>query len=297
MSDRKSFIKNISLFTLGLPLINKKGIDFLERSSKENSRKISSIGIQLYMVKEAMEKDAPGTLKSLGRMGYKQLESYGGNKGMFWGMSNKQFKTLAADNGLSLVSSHYNEEPQGFEKQVEQAAAIGLKYLICPWKGPQPSIENFKRFADEFNTNGEICKKHGLRFAYHPHDYPYKKIDGQLPIDVLLANTDKELVDFEMDFYYTITEGQDPENYLKKYSHRFKLGHLRDVLKIRLPVNSTEESATDLGEGVVNYSQLLTTAIDNGMKYFFVEQSRFFNETPLQSAKKNFDYLSRFRLK
>lgn len=287
----------MSLLSLGLPLINTKNTDFLDRPMLENERRISNIGIQLYMVKEAMEKDAQGTLKSLGKMGYKQLESYGGNKGMFWGMTNKQFKTLAADNGLKLVSSHYNEEPQGFEKQVELAAAIGMKYLICPWKGPQTSIENFKRFADEFNANGEICKKHGMRFAYHPHDYPYKKIDGQLPIDVLLANTDKDLVDFEMDFYYTITEGQDPENYLKKYSHRFKLCHLRDVLKERLPADSKEESAADLGQGIVNYSYLLATAIDNGMKYFFVEQSRFYKETPVESAQKNIRYLKNLRLK
>ena len=65
-----------------------------------------------------------------------------------------------------------------------------MKYLICPWKGPQKSIDKFKEFADEFNRNGEICKKHGMRFGYHPHDYPYKRIDGQLPIDVLLAYTD-----------------------------------------------------------------------------------------------------------
>ncbi|MBS1525390.1 MAG: sugar phosphate isomerase/epimerase [Bacteroidetes bacterium] len=289
MTTRRTFIKNTGLLALSLPLAKTSLF-------ASPAHKISAFGIQLYMVRDEMAKDAPGTLKQLGRMGYKQLESFGGDKGMFWGMSNKEFQKLANDNGLSLISSHYNDEPEGFEKQVEKAAEIGMKYLICPWKGPQKSIDKFKEFADEFNKNGEVCKKYGMRFGYHPHDYPYKRVDGQLPIDVLLDNTDKNLVDFEMDFYYTVTEGQDPEAYIKKYSHRFKLCHMRDVLKQRLPPGSDEESACDLGQGIINYPHLLTTGLDNGMKYFFVEQSRFFHETPLQSAKVNIDYLKKLKL-
>jgi sugar phosphate isomerase/epimerase len=289
MTDRRSFIKNISLLGLAAPFI--KSADLLSPVHK-----LPALGIQLYMVKEDMEKDTRGTLKNLGEMGYTQIESYGGSKGMFWGMSNKEFQKLAKGFGLTLISSHYNDDKMGFEKQAELAAEIGMKYLICPWKGPQKSIDKFKTFADEFNKNGEICKKHGMRFGYHPHDYPYKKVDGQLPIDVLLANTDKELVDFQMDFYYTVTEGQDPEAYIKKYSPRFKLCHMRDVLKNRLPKGSEEESACDLGQGIINYPHLLSTGLDHGMKYFFVEQSRFYHETPLQSAKVNIDYLKKLKL-
>ena len=288
MINRRSFLKNTGLLAFGLPLF--RNVAF------SSPRKLPALGIQLYMVKEDMEKDTPGTLKQLAAMGYTQIESYGGNKGMFWGVSNKEFKKLSNGLGLTLISSHYNDDPGGFEKQAEKAAEIGMKYLICPWKGPQKSIDSFKRFADEFNSNGQICKKHGLRFGYHPHDYPYKKIDGQLPIDVLLSHTDKELVDFQMDYYYTVTEEQSPEEYLRKYPDRFKLCHMRDVLKVRLPKGSQEESACDLGQGIINYPHLLSTALDNGMKYFFVEQSRFYHETPLQSAKVNIDYLMKLQL-
>jgi sugar phosphate isomerase/epimerase len=116
-------------------------------------------------------------------------------------------------------------------------------------------------------------------------------VDGQLPIDVLLDHTEENLVDFEIDFYYTVTEGKDPEYYIKKYKPRFRLCHMRDVLKQRLPAGSEEESACDLGKGIMNYPHLLSVALDNGMQYFFVEQSRFFHETPLQSAAVNADYL------
>lgn len=288
--DRRTFIRNSSLLTLAVPFRNTPIF------STFSADKISAFGIQLYMVKEAMEVNPLATLKQLGQMGYTQIESYGGNKGIFWGMSNKEFKKVASGFGLDLISTHYNDADMPFEKLAEQAAEINMKYLICPWKGPQKSIDDFKKIADDFNNRGEICKKYGLRFAYHPHDYPYKNINGHLPIDVLLNHTDKNLVDFEMDFYYTVTEGQDPEAYLKKYKNRFRLCHMRNVLKKRLPAGSKDESASDLAQGVINYPHLLKVALNNGTEYFFVEQSRYDHETPLQSAEVNSKYLKNLRL-
>lgn len=290
MANRRTFIRNSGLLALAVPL-SKLPLPVL------GAGKLPAFGIQLYMVRGAMEKDTPGTLKQLGQLGYTQIESYGGSKGMFWGMSNVEFKKLARGYGLNLVSSHYNDGDIPFEKQAALAAEIGMKYLICPWKGPQKSIDDFKRIADDFNHRGKICKSHGLRFAYHPHDYPYKKVDGQLPINVLLDNTDINLVDYQMDFYYTVTEGQSPEAYLNKYKNRFKLCHMRDVLKVKLPAGDKDESACDLGQGIINYPHLIGTAIKDGMEYFFVEQSRYFHETELQSAAANARYLKNLRLK
>ena len=290
MTSRRSFLKAAGIAALSTPIIKAKLF------AEAMYRKLPAIGVQLYMVKEDMAKDAAGTLNQLGKMGYTQIESFGGDKGIFWGMTNKDFNAAAKSSGLNMISSHYAGDKAGYEQTAAAAAEIGMKYLIYPWKGPQKTIDAFKRIAEEFNGYGAICKKNGLRFAYHPHDYPYKPVDGQLPIDVLLANTDPEIVDFEMDFYYTVTEGQDPEAYIKKYKPRFRLCHMRDVLKERLPAGSEEESACDLGTGIINYPHLLSTGLDNGMKYFFVEQSRFFHQTPLQSAKVNIDYLKGIKL-
>jgi sugar phosphate isomerase/epimerase len=289
MTNRRTFILNSGLLALAIPLSKSSLLNL-------NSKKLPAFGIQLYMVRDEMDKDPLVTMKALGEMGYTQIESYGGSKGIFWGMTNKEFKKVSSDYGLNLISTHYNDDEIPFEKKAELAAEIGMKFLICPWKGPQKFIDDFKRIAEDFNSRGVICKKYGLRFGYHAHDYPYKMVDGQLPIDVLLDNTDKGLVDFEMDFYYTVTEGKDPEAYLKKYRNRFRLCHMRDVLKKRLPGGSKEESACDLGEGIINYPKLIATALNNGVEYFFVEQSRFFQETPLQSAKFNAGYLKSMRL-
>jgi sugar phosphate isomerase/epimerase len=290
MTDRRSFIRSSSFFALSIPFVKEDLIKGFGSGS------LPAIGIQLYMIRDDMKKDPAGTLKKLGQMGYTQIESFGGDEGIFWGKTNKEFNRMARSNGLTLVSSHYEGDNAGFEKTAALSAEIGMKYLIYPWKGPQKSIDDFKKIADEFNGYGAICKKHGLRFAYHPHDYPYKKVDGQLPIDVLLDHTDPDLVDYEMDIYYTVTEGLDPEYYIRKYKPRFRLCHMRDVMKVRLPAGSNEESACDLGEGIINYRHLLSTALSNGMKYFFVEQSRLYHETALQSAAVNEKYLKNLRL-
>jgi sugar phosphate isomerase/epimerase len=281
MTDRRSFIKYSGILALSIPFA--KGGLF----KRPDSVSLPAIGIQLYMVRDEMKKDPAGTLKKLGQMGYTQIESFGGDQGIFWGKTNKEFYKMAKDNGLTLVSTHYEGNNEEFEKTAALSAEIGMKYLIWPWKGPQKSIDDFKKIADEFNGYGTICKKHGMQFAYHPHDYPYKQIEGQLPINVLLDHTDPDLVDYEMDIYYTVTEGQDPEFYIKKYKPRFRLCHMRDVMKVRLPAGSKEESACDLGEGIIDYRHLLSIALANGMEYFFVEQSRLFHETALQSAAVN----------
>ncbi|MBS1597895.1 MAG: sugar phosphate isomerase/epimerase [Bacteroidetes bacterium] len=285
MLNRRSFIRNSGTLALSIPFL---------KSELFKEPKLNAFGIQLYMVRDVMEKDPKTVLRILGDMGYSQIESFKSEKGMFWGMTNKEFKKVSSGYGLNLISTHYDDDEIPFEKKAAEAAEIGMKYLICPWKGPQKSIDDFKRIADDFNNRGKICKQTGIRFGYHAHDYPYKKIDGQFPIDVLLENTDKDLVDYQMDFYYTVTEGQDPEAYLKKYKDRFRLCHMRDVMKKRLPAGSQDESACDLGEGIINYPSLIQTALDNGVIYFFVEQSRYFEETTMQSAKNNADYLKKF---
>jgi len=290
MTDRRSFIKHGGILALSMPFVK----DEIFKSF--DSVSLPAIGIQLYMVRDDMKNDPAGTLRKLGQMGYTQIESFGGDEGIFWGKTNKEFNSMARNNGLTLVSSHYEGNNEEFEKTAALSADIGMKYLIFPWKGPQKSIDDFKRIADEFNGYGATCKKHGMRFAYHPHDYPYKKVDGQLPINVLLDHTDPDLVDYQMDIYYTVTEGLDPEFYIKKYKPRFRLCHMRDVMKVRLPAGSKEESACDLGDGIINYRHLLATALANGMEYFFVEQSRLFHETALQSAAVNEKYLRNLRL-
>lgn len=245
---------------------------------------LDNFGLQLYSLKEKMMEDPIETIKSVAGFGYTQIEGYDGGKGIFWGMKNTEFKSLTDDLGLDFISSHADTYTN-LDQQAEQAGAIGMKYLINPWVGPQKSMDDFKRIADDFNKQGEICKKHGIKFAYHNHAYTFIELEGQIPHDYLLENTDPELVEFEMDTYWVYTAGKDPIAYIKKYPNRFTLGHVKD--KSGDFEFSEPNGSTIIGTGIMDFPSILRAGMDNGMDYFIVEQERFEGTTPLEAAEKN----------
>ncbi len=280
--NRRKFLQSTGLFVAG---------SFLAKNSltAAGMGKLPAVGLQLYTVRDDMPKDPKGVLKQAASFGYKQIESFEDkNLGMFWGMKPAEFNNYINGLGMKLISSHCDIN-KDFEKKVVDASSIDMKYLICPWVGPQKSIDDFKKIADQFNTCGDICKKHGIGFAYHNHAYPFKPVDGQIPLDVMLKNTNRATVDFEMDIYWVVTGGADPEKYLRQYSDRFRLCHIKDRKKDAAP--GDENASCNVGEGSINFSKILHTAQNNGVKYFIVEQERYDNTTPLQSAQADAKYL------
>ncbi len=255
--------------------------------------KLKTYGIQLYTVRSEIPKDPKGVLKQLASYGYKQVESFEGAKGMFWGMTPAEFKSYMDELGMTIISSHCNID-KDFEQKAADAASIGMKYLICPYKGPRKTIDEFKKMADDFNARGEVCKKNGIRFAYHNHDYSFATVDGQIPQDVLLENTNSDLVDFEMDIYWVVTAGVDPVEYAKKYKNRFRLGHVKDRKKDATAKD--KDASCILGEGSINYPGILKDLKSNGMEYFIVEQERYDNSTQLDSAKADAVYMSKLSI-
>lgn len=286
-NSRRDFLRLTGLSALGLAI---PGKNFSSMMNDElfGKQKINEFGIQLWTVKEDLYANAKDTLKQIASFGYKQIESFEGKQGMFWGMKNTEFKSYMDELGMKIISSHC-ETKTDFERKAAEAAAIGMKYLICPYKGPQKSIDDFKRFADEFNKNGELCKKNGIRFAYHNHDYSWKPLDGQIPQEVMMDNTDKNLVDFEMDIYWVVAAGVDPQVYFKKYPNRFRLCHVKDLGK-----TATGSESVHLGKGTIDFHSVLKTGKENGMEYYIVEQEAFTNTTPLASAKVDAAYLKAF---
>ncbi len=286
-NSRRNFLKLSGLSALGLAMPG-KNFSSIMNDTLFAEQKIKQFGIQLWTVKEDLAVNAKETLKQIASYGYKQIESFEGKQGIFWGMKNTEFKSYMDELGMKIISSHC-ETKTDFERKAAEAAAIGMKYLICPYKGPQKSIDDFKRFADEFNKNGETCKKNGIRFAYHNHDYSWKQLDGQIPQEVMMDNTDKDLVDFEMDIYWVVAAGVDPQVYFKKYPNRFRLCHVKDLGKTAIGSESVH-----LGKGTIDFHSILKTGKENGLEYYIVEQEAFTNTTPLASAKVDADYLKAF---
>ncbi len=273
---------------------------------------VKNFGIQLWTVKEDMLKDPKGVLKSLAGYGYKQIESFQGEKGVFWGMTAKEMKTLMDDLGMNLVSTHCNpdytmkkETEKEFGKLVDDAASIGMKYLINPFLGSLKTADEWKKAAEGLNRQGEIANKAGLRVAYHNHNFEFKKYaDGTMPEVILLDGTDPKLVDFEMDMFWVVKAGENPEEWLKKYSNRFKLCHIKDLYKDKkvaeIRKNKAEamvlddvSASCDLGTGKINFPKILNTAKANGIEYFIVEQERFDNTTPMKAVEANAGYMKK----
>jgi sugar phosphate isomerase/epimerase len=287
--NRRDFLRNSSFAALGLslPFAGKALWNGLAPY-----KSISTFGIQLWTVKEDLTMDAKSTLAKLSKDGYKQIESFEGGKGMFWGWKHTEFKKYMDDLNMKIVSSHC-DITKDFEKKAAEAAEIGMKYLICPYKGPQKSIDNFKKFADDFNAAGEICKKNGIRFAYHNHDYSFKAMDGQVPQTVMMNGTDKNLVDFEMDIYWVVAAGEDPKTWFDKHQGRFKLCHVKDLAKAN---NKDGHESVQLGKGTIDFASILKAGTAKGLQYYIVEQEAFTGTNPLESAEYDAKYFKTFQM-
>ena len=280
MQKRRDFIKAAGFFggCVALNPVNAFGLNNQHLVTKP-------FGIQLYTLRDIIIGKEEETIKSLASFGYTQLESYEGPKGVYWGMSPSTFKNFTEDLGIKMISTHCNVY-DNFEKKVEEAASIGLKYLSCPWVGPQKSIDDYKKIADEFNACGEIAKKHGLRFAYHNHDYSFKAMDGIVPQDLMMKNTDSAIVDFEMDMYWTAAAGVDPVAYMDQFPNRFKLVHVKDMTK-----TATGHESCVIGKGIIDYKTLLPKVAKRGIEHMIVEQEAYTGSNEMDSAKDNAAYV------
>jgi sugar phosphate isomerase/epimerase len=278
-NSRRDFLRNSALAGLALSMPFKN--ELMAMGGAHNS-----FGIQLWSVKEALAKDTSGVLKHLSKSGFKKIESFEGEKGIFWGMKNTEFKKRMDALGMKLVSSHCDTS-NNFEQKAAEAAEIGMKYLICPYKGAQKSIDDYKKIADEFNACGEIAKKHGIKFAYHNHDYSFVPMNGIIPQDVMMNNTNKDTVDFEMDMYWTVAAGVDPLAYMEKHPGRFKLVHVKDMTKL---ANGDHESCV-IGKGTIDYISLLPQIAKRGVKHMIVEQEAYTGTNELDAAKDDAAYM------
>lgn len=290
---RRDFLKSASALGSGLVLTSFAGKLTGCKTPMGSAGSGKPFGLQLYTLREDFPKDPKGVLQQVASFGYRQVEGFEGNKGIFWGMKNTEMKSYLDSIGLTMVSTHCNIN-QNFEQKADEAAAIGMKYLICPYLGPQKTIDGFKKAADKFNQCGDICKQRGMRFAYHNHDYSFVPIDGQMGQDVMMQGTNADTVDYEMDMYWVVVAGQDPLTWMKKYPNRFRLCHVKD----RRPATDSAEkfASVTLGTGNIDYRKILKEAADEGMQYFIVEQEAYEGTTPIAAVKDNAEYMKKLKV-
>lgn len=277
MTTRRNFLATTGTLALGSLLMPKFGSPFVKTPKK--------VGIQLYTVRNEMLKDAAGTLKQIAAIGYKEIESARSDKGNYYGLTPKEIKNICSDLGIRLVSGHVHYD-QDWQKSVDQAAETGQEYMICavlPANGQ--TEDNYKQSAAIFNKAGEDCKKAGISFGYHNHSSEFEKVGNLTLYDVLLDNTDPDLVKMEMDLGWIIAAGNDPKFYFDRNPGRFPLWHLKDV-------NMATKQSTEFGKGVVDIAKIFSYAKQSGMKHFFVEQEDYATSA-LDASKYDFDYLEK----
>ena len=315
---RRDFIQKASL-ALSVPLVGysllscKSGSSTAETTSETAAEGISEFGLQLWTVKEDMAADAKGTLKKVADAGYAYIESFGGDKGIFWGMEPAEFKGYLDELGLKIVASHIDSsyttdesKEEEFKQLVADASSIGIKYLINPFPGEYSTRAEFDAVAAGLNRQGKIAKEKGIKMGYHNHHLEFMPLDdGSLAENVLIENTDPELVDIELDLYWVVKAGQNPNEWLEKHGSRIKLCHVKDMLKEEklAKIEKNEGPAEGfwplggscvLGTGQIDFSEILSVAKANGMEYYIVEQERFDNSTPLEDIVKNAEYMKSF---
>lgn len=295
--SRRNFVQHAAAIAAGSMILPACGQSQKVSEAKEAVAEViakgslDKYGIQLYTLRDDIVKDPKGIIKRVSELGFDQIEGFEGKQGLWWDMAPKDFKSYISDLGLEMVSSHCNIR-EDFDKKAAEAAEVGLDYLICPFIGPQKSVDDWKKVTDLFNECGETCKKNGIRFAYHNHAYSFVPFSGMIPQEFIMENTDPDLVDHEMDIYWVVTGGADPIAYLDKYPNRFRLCHVKDRMK---NAGDERQASCDLGTGIIDYPSILKRASERGMKYFILEQERYDNSTPLKSVEVGAKYLNELR--
>jgi sugar phosphate isomerase/epimerase len=249
------------------------------------------IGLQLYSVRNLLPKDFAGTLHQLGAAGYKEVEAAG-----YYDKTAADFGNAMQKAGLRCISTHHALSvlrPQ-LEQLIEYGQALGLEYIICSSpggvhrdpaeKGGEPTLDDWRWIAGEFNKIGEKVKAAGMTFGYHNHGPEFLSENGVVFYDELLRLTDPKLVVFELDCGWISAAGHDPVKYLSKSPERFPLLHVKDM--VRGP--NGQFHSTIMGRGVVDYHPILRAA--TGLKHYFIEQEEFEGD-PMEALREDADYM------
>jgi sugar phosphate isomerase/epimerase len=248
------------------------------------SNKIDKVGLQLYTVRDLMKADFDGTLAKVAEIGYKEVEFAG-----YFDRSPQQVKAALAKVSLVSPSAHFNSSYLGdqWPGVLESANAIGQQYVVCSFveESLRKQPGGWHHIAATFNQAGEAARKAGLQFAYHNHWFEFEPVEGQLPYDILLKETDPNLVKMEMDLYWATKGGADPIAYFNRYPGRFPLVHVKGMAQ--------DGSMTAVGaDNRIDWKKIFADR-NGGIQHYFVEHDN--PTSPLDSIRASYAYLSQLR--
>jgi sugar phosphate isomerase/epimerase len=273
-----------------------------------------ALGIELYTVEAVLEADMPGTLKTLSQIGYRNVET-----GLMSKIPAKDLRAGLDAVGLACPSAHLRFSSADPSPLFEDAHTLGAHYAVSSVliaSNPIPSsatpgagtsnflkalasqtADDWKRTADLANSIGAKAKKAGLQYAYHNHNFEFRDLGGgQTGYDLMLSQTDPELVKFELDCGWMVASGHNPVEYLKKYPGRYRMIHVKDFMGGAKPTTALmgpdAPKGTELGRGSIDYKPIFAAAARTGVEYYFSEQEPpITGMTALDAAKVNYEYM------
>ena len=242
--------------------------------------KLGRIGIQLYSLRKLAAGDLAGVLERLARIGYSEVEIAGS-----YGHSASEFRSLLARDKLTAPSAHIPVDAieQHPDDIFADAKTMGHEWITVPSpSGAVRTIAEWKTFATRLNRAAALAKAAGFRFAYHNHDTEFKSIEGSVPWDVLMGQTDPSLVFAQIDLYHAVNGGADPLDLLRRYGPRIKMLHVKDM-------GAADRKMVDVGAGTIAFKSIFAHA--KGIEHYFVENDE--PSDPLAFAAHSYAYLSK----
>jgi sugar phosphate isomerase/epimerase len=243
--------------------------------------RLEKIGLQLYTVRDLMKKDVEGTLAAVAAAGYTEVEFAG-----YFDKSPADIRAMLDRHGLTAPSVHTGDiAPDAWAKALDAAKVIGHQYIVVPWipEGRRKTLADWKAVGADFNRAAAAAKAAGVQFAYHNHDFEFPLVEGRIPYDVLLAETDPTLVQLEIDLYWITKGGQDPLAYFARWPGRVPLVHVKDSL------GPPDNKMVDVGAGKIDWKRIFARSGQAGIKHYFVEHDQ--PADPIASIKASCAYL------
>jgi sugar phosphate isomerase/epimerase len=248
--------------------------------------KLGNIGLQLYTLREMMEKSVPKTLAAVAKAGYQQVETAG-----LFKTPAPVFRKMLDDNGLTSPSGHIQLENLGQDWEIflEEASALGQTYLTVAWiDQPDRTVEGYERTAALFNKAALRARGDGVTLAYHTYSYEWTPLEnGQTGFDILMRETDPQNLSAEADVFWMRQAGQDVLKWFAKYPGRFHMMHAKDMGP------APKNEMLDVGKGVIDWKNIFAHRKQAGLEYVFVEHDQ--PKQPLTSIASSYRYLRSLR--
>ena len=243
------------------------------------------IALQLYSVREDMQRDFYGTLKKVKEMGYTGVEFAG-----LYGRDPIQVKEMCEQLGLTPLSAHvpFQELMDDMDNTIECYHKLGCKYVVIPYLAEEyrPGTAGFRTMIDTIQVLGKKLADRGMVLQYHNHDFEFVKIDGEYALDILYREIGPELLQTQIDTCWVNVGGENPADYLKKYSGRMPTVHLKDFSgsrseKMYALIGIDDDKKQELtgqfefrplGRGLQNFPEIIAAADAGGADWFIVEQ-------------------------